>query len=185
MSHATTKNHETAHTSGSSAHPTQQGTARANTRAAAPRDAAADAQRLLLLLAGDWLNNDRTHAAEIAALAGAMTGAAGPPVNVDVPYVSVTGATASCTMGNWQGEPTEYAYAWHKDGVAIAGATSATYAVQPDHAGHSLACVVTATNAQGSTAAPMSNAVAIPGTSVQDQPAMRQEERRMGASPTA
>jgi hypothetical protein len=182
MSHASTKNHEPAHASGSTTHPTQQATR--GTRAAAPRDAAADQLRLLLLLAGDWLNNDRTHAAEIGALTAAMVGAQGPPVNVDVPFVSQTGATLSCTMGNWQGEPTSYAYAWHNDGVAIAGATSATYAVQPDDSGHNLACVVTATNAQGSTAAPMSNAVAIPGTAVQDQPAMRQDERRHGA-PTA
>ena len=150
--------HSTSH---ASAHPAQQATSRGNSRAAAPRDAAADAQRLLLLLVADWLNNDRTHSREIAALAAAMTAASGPPVNVDVPYASLTGATASCTMGNWQGEPTDYAYVWHSDGVAIEGATSATYAVQPDDSGHSLACVVTATNALGSTAAPMSNSVAV------------------------
>jgi hypothetical protein len=125
------------------------------------RDTAVEQTKLLLLLAGDWLNNDRTHSKEIAALVGAMTAAAGPPVNVDVPYVSVAGATASCTMGNWRGEPTEYAYAWQRDGVAIAGATSATYAVKPDDSGHSLACVVSATNALGTTAAPMSNAVLV------------------------
>jgi hypothetical protein len=101
-------------------------------------------------------------------------------VNVDVPFVSQTGGTLSCTMGNWTGEPTSYAYAWHNDGVAN-GAVDATYTVQPDDSGHNLACVVTATNAQGATAAPMSNAIAIPGTAVQDQPAMRQDERRHGA----
>lgn len=158
MSHTTTKN-ETSH--GASTHPAQQATSRASTRAAATRDAAADQLRLLMLLTADWLNNDRTHAREIAALAAAMAGAQGPPVNVDVPAVTLTGATAACTMGNWQGEPTEYAYAWHNDGVAN-GATGATYAVVPEDSGHSLACVVTATNAQGATAAPMSNAVAIP-----------------------
>jgi hypothetical protein len=131
------------------------------TRAATPRDAAADQSRLLLLLAGDWLNNDRTHAREIAALVAAQVAAVGPPVNVDVPFVSQTGATLSCTMGNWMGEPTAYAYAWHNDGVAVAGATDPTYTVQPDDSGHSLACVVSATNALGTTAAPMSNAVAV------------------------
>ena len=64
-------------------------------------------------------------------------------------------------MGNWHGEPTSYAYAWHTDGVANGGA-EATYAVQPDDSGHAVACVVTATNANGSTAAPQSNAVAVP-----------------------
>ena len=158
MSHATTKDHEPAHASGSAMHPAQQATR--GTRAAAPRDAAADQLRLLLLLAADWLNGDRTHAREIAALTAAMTAAQGPPANVDVPVVSLTGATASCTMGNWTGEPTSYAYAWHLDGVAN-GATDPTYVVQPEDSGHNLACVVTATNALGATVAPMSNSVAI------------------------
>jgi hypothetical protein len=130
------------------------------TRAAAPRDAAADQTRLLLLLAADWLNGDRTHAAEIAGLVAGLVAAQGPPANVDVPFVSQTGATLFCTMGNWTGQPTAYAYAWHNDGVAN-GATDATYTVQPDDSGHSLACVVTATNALGSTDAPMSNSIAI------------------------
>jgi len=137
------------------------GTAKAgNAKAATARDAAADQLRLLVLLATDWLNGDRTHAADIAALVGSLTAAAGPPVNVDVPAVTQTGATLFCTMGNWTGEPTAYAYAWHSDGVAN-GATNASYTVQPDDSGHSLACVVTATNALGSTNAPMSNAVTI------------------------
>ena len=74
---------------------------------------------------------------------------------------SQAGATLNCTMGNWQGEPTSYAYAWFVDGVAREGASSATYAVQPDDVGHSAACVVTATNAHGDTTAPMSNAVTV------------------------
>ena len=40
--------------------------------------------------------------------------ATAPPVNVDVPHVSGTGtvgSTLNCTMGNWQNEPTSYAYA--------------------------------------------------------------------------
>ena len=143
------------------AHGTHSGApARANARAAAPRDAAADTQKMVLLLTADWLNNDRTHSREIAALLASLVSAQGPPVVVDVPAVSLTGATASCTMGNWTGEPTSYAYAWHNDGVDN-GATDATYTVQPEDSGHSLACVVTATNALGSTVAPMSNSVAI------------------------
>lgn len=152
MSHAATKN-ETGHGAHAAAAPK-----------ATPRDAAAAAaanqMKLLLLLAADWLNGDRTHSHEIAALWATLTAAQGPPVNVDVPYVSRTGNTLSCTMGNWTGEPTDYAYAWHSDGVATA-ATGATYSLTAADAGHSLACVVTATNAQGSTAAPMSNAVAV------------------------
>ena len=130
-------------------------------KAAAPRDAAADQLKLLILLATDWLDNDRTHVAEIAALVAGFVAALGPPTVVDVPLVMQNGDTLTCTMGNWQGEPSAYAYEWHRDGVAF-GATEATYTVQPDDAGHDLACVVTATNALGSTAAPMSNAIAIP-----------------------
>ena len=153
------------HSSGHTAQPHSSTTTAApatkSTKAAAPRDAAADQLRLLLLLAADWTNNDRTHAREIAALTASLTAAQGPPVNVDVPHATQAGSTLSCTMGNWTGEPTGYAYAWHNDGVANGG-TEATYTLTPDDAGHSLACVVTATNAQGSTAAPMSNAVAVP-----------------------
>jgi hypothetical protein len=130
---------------------------------AAPRDAAADQLKLLILLATDWLDNDRTHVAEIAALVAGFVAAAGPPTVVDVPHVSLdaSGAVASCTMGNWNGEPTAYAYAWHLDGVVNNG-TGAMYTVQPDDAGHDLACVVTATNGLGSTIAPMSNSVLVP-----------------------
>jgi hypothetical protein len=95
--------------------------------------------------------------------APAEPGPTAPPVNRDVPYVAgvgVVGETLSCTMGNWEGEPTGYAYAWTTDGVPNS-ATGAAYFVPPGDAGHSIACVVTATNAQGSTEAPASNAVAI------------------------
>jgi hypothetical protein len=127
---------------------------------AAPKDTGALAQEMLLLLTADWLNNDRTHQARIAALLADVTATLAPPVNRDVPYVSQSGATLNCTMGNWDGEPTSYAYAWHDDGVAN-GATGATYTTKAEDSGHGLACVVTATNALGSTVAPMSNTVVV------------------------
>jgi hypothetical protein len=130
--------------------------------AADPQATTTDVRRMLMLLVADWLNNDRTHAGEIAAIYADIIAQLGPPTNRDVPYVGQTGDTLNCTMGNWDGEPTEYAYAWHSDGVAN-GATGAEHAIAPEDAGHTLACVVTATNALGSTAAPMSNGVAIPG----------------------
>lgn len=86
-----------------------------------------------------------------------------PPRNVDVPYVSgegTVGATLTCTMGNWDGEPTSYAYAWASDGTPNA-VTGSTYTVLAADAGHSIICVVTASNDAGSTTAPPSNAVAI------------------------
>lgn len=87
-----------------------------------------------------------------------------PPQNNDVPYVggaAEVGGTLTCTMGNWTGEPDSYTYAWQSDGAPNT-AIGDTYIVAPGDAGHSITCVVTATNAHGSTAAPPSNAVAIP-----------------------
>jgi hypothetical protein len=85
------------------------------------------------------------------------------PVNVDVPFVAGTGTVGSmltCTMGNWTGEPTSYAYLWLSDGVDELG-SGAEYTVQASDEGHSITCIVTATNAGGSTNAPPSNAVAV------------------------
>jgi len=81
----------------------------------------------------------------------------GAPTVVDVPAVSQAGTTLSSTMGNWTGEPTSYAYVWKLDDTA-AGSDAATYEVQAGDVGKSATCVVTATNAAGSTAAPPSNA---------------------------
>jgi hypothetical protein len=95
--------------------------------------------------------------------------ATAPPVNADVPAVTRNGAvtasaavgdTLNCTMGNWQNEPTSYAYAWKSDGATDLGAGQ-DYVVAATDAGHSITCVVTAINALGSTAAPPSNAVSI------------------------
>ena len=154
---AVTPHHDAAHDTKEKevAHTTPKATPKA------AKDTPALAQEMLLLLTADWLNNDRTHQARIAALLADITATLAPPVNRDVPYVSQSGAQLNCTMGNWDGEPTSYAYAWHRDGVAVAGATSATHAVTSDDSGHGLACVVTATNALGSTVAPMSNTVTV------------------------
>jgi hypothetical protein len=89
--------------------------------------------------------------------------ATAPPSNVDVPYVSgngTMGATLNCTMGNWNGTPTSYAYQWKSNGTANLG-TGDSYVVAAGDAGHSITCVVTASNAAGSTAAPPSNAVVV------------------------
>jgi hypothetical protein len=83
-----------------------------------------------------------------------------PPTVKDVPYASQQGSTLNCTMGNWNGEPTSYAYQWQRDGTAVVvGGAAADYTVTANDVGHSFTCVVTATNALGSAAAPPSNAV--------------------------
>jgi hypothetical protein len=117
-------------------------------------------QELLLLLAADYLNNDRTHAREIAKLVADVLGEIEAPVNRDVPYASQTGAVLDCTMGNWDGEPETYAYEWHVNGVAN-GVKTQQHTVTEQNAGEGWACVVTATNALGSTKAPMSNTVVV------------------------
>jgi hypothetical protein len=85
------------------------------------------------------------------------------PAVVDVPHVAgngVVGETLTCTLGNWTGTPSSYAYQWQRDGADFA-ATGDTYVIAAEDDGHSLSCVVTATNAIGSTTAPPSNAVAV------------------------
>lgn len=84
----------------------------------------------------------------------------GAPVVVDVPYVSQDGAVLSCTMGNWENEPSSYAYQWQIGGVE--GVVDApTYDVTVDDVGKTATCVVTATNAVGSATAPPSNSVVV------------------------
>jgi hypothetical protein len=88
------------------------------------------------------------------------------PVNTAVPYASGAGfvtETLSCTVGEWSGEPYDYAWQWQRDGVDIPGAESSTYYVVEADIDHVLTCVVTAANVVGATAAPPSNGVmAIP-----------------------
>ena len=97
---------------------------------------------------------------DLSDLPGGGGGAPAAPVNVDIPLVMQSGGTLNCTMGNWQGEPTGYAYAWTIDGAA-AGTNAADYAVQAGDVGKSATCIVTATNAVGSTAAPPSTPVIV------------------------
>lgn len=77
-----------------------------------------------------------------------------PPVVIDAPYLEGTpnvGQRLSCTMGNWENEPTDYAYEWQRDGAAIdTEMTGSSYVCGPDDEGHSIDCFVTATNAAGS-----------------------------------
>ena len=82
------------------------------------------------------------------------------PVNVTLPAVTQAADTLSCTMGTWDGVPTSYAYQWQLDGTDITGGTATLPVVAAD-AGKSATCVVTATNASGSTAAPPSNALVV------------------------
>lgn len=83
-----------------------------------------------------------------------------PPVNRDVPYVEQNGTMLACTMGNWENEPTGYAYQWHMDGEAVGQDASWHQVTGPD-VGRTATCVVTARNGLGATAAPPSNEVVV------------------------
>lgn len=83
-----------------------------------------------------------------------------PPVNRDVPYVSQEGDILNCTMGNWDGTPDTYAYQWTLDAVDIGDGTS-IYVTTPADVGKTASCTVSATNAAGTTEAPVSNFVQV------------------------
>jgi hypothetical protein len=98
---------------------------------------------------------------ELARAAGVQVN---PPRNTAIPYVSpetaAVGEVLSCTMGEWNGDPTEYAYGWFLDGTDT-GVVGSSYTPVAGNEGHTVTCVVTATNNAGSTAAPPSNAVTV------------------------
>jgi hypothetical protein len=92
--------------------------------------------------------------------AAADAGPQAPPVNIDVPHLSQDGAILVCTMGNWEGEPDQYAYLWVADGLEVGNGLN-EYTLVSDDVGRDYVCAVTATNAAGSTTAPLSNNVTV------------------------
>lgn len=91
-------------------------------------------------------------------MAGAPANTVAPAVTSDDAGDYYTGRLLTTTNGAWTGSPTGYTYQWQRDTVNISGATSQTYTLVAADEGTSIRCVVTATNAGGSTAA-NSNAV--------------------------
>jgi hypothetical protein len=104
-------------------------------------------------------------------------GALAPPVNVDVPHAAQELDVLTCTMGNWEGEPSSYTYQWDRDDAPAMG-SGATYAVLPDDIGHEFTCIVTASNAAGATAAPPSNAIVVEDIPAADDPAAERAATR-------
>ena len=76
--------------------------------------------------------------------------------------IASVGQTLTCSQGAWSGSPTSYTYQWMRDSAPISGETATTHLIVSADSGHSIACLVTATNADGSTPA-VSNAV-LPST---------------------
>ncbi len=84
------------------------------------------------------------------------------PVNTAAPVLTGTpaqGQTLTTTTGAWSNSPSRFTYQWQDcDGiglncVAIAAATSSSYAVQATDVGHTIRSTVTASNAGGSASA--------------------------------
>jgi hypothetical protein len=84
------------------------------------------------------------------------------PVSTSLPVVSGTtleGETLSATTGEWSGDPTSFAYLWHRcapDGEACSAVTwadSSTYRLREADAGLSIRVQITATNDGGPTSA--------------------------------
>jgi hypothetical protein len=79
------------------------------------------------------------------------------PVNTVAPVVSGgsgLGDVLTTTTGTWTGYPASftYAYQWQRNGSNIGGATASTYTIVSGDSAASITCLVTATNAEGSTA---------------------------------
>jgi uncharacterized delta-60 repeat protein len=91
------------------------------------------------------------------------------PVNTVAPVVSGTatfGQTLSTTTGTWTGNPASfsYAYQWQRGGSDIGSATASTYTLVAGDVGFTIRCVVTATNAAGSTSANSNSTAAVSAT---------------------
>jgi hypothetical protein len=111
-----------------------------------------------------WLNNQAEEGWTLITVSDGVcyfTRTLAAPRNLTVPAVIQNGDMLHCTMGEWTGHPTAYAYQWQIDGVD-AGTSSPDYDASAD-GGKSATCVVSATNAAGTGTAPPSDAVVIAG----------------------
>ncbi|WP_354697688.1 hypothetical protein [Paraconexibacter sp. AEG42_29] len=82
-----------------------------------------------------------------------VAAAASAPANTAAPTITgtaTTGQTVTCQPGTWTGSPT-YAYRFLRGTTQVG--TSSTYVITAADVGQALTCVVTATNAGGSTSA--------------------------------
>lgn len=86
------------------------------------------------------------------------------PVNTSPPQLTgapAVGETLTCSKGTWEHSPTGYSWIWLRGSTQIGAAAAETYEVQAADQGHSLACEVTAANADGEATA-ISNSLSVP-----------------------
>jgi hypothetical protein len=97
-----------------------------------------------------------------------------PPALLSSPRATGTvaeGETLTCTPGTWEGEPTSFAYAWLRDGAAVAAGSQ--YVIAAADAGAELRCRVTARNRGGSEIATSAPAGSPDPPAVIDPPQIR------------
>ena len=95
------------------------------------------------------------------------------PVNQSLPLLggeAVVGRTLMCTTGAWTGAST-FAFAWLRNGAAIAGATAAGYVVTAGDVGQEVRCQVTARNDTGPGVARSAPVVPVAGPAGPPPPA--------------
>jgi Tol biopolymer transport system component len=86
-----------------------------------------------------------------------------PPGSQSPPRITgraLEGETLTCSPGTFSNGPNSTAFQWRRDGGDISGATGTTYVVGASDIGHSLTCLVVATNPGGSASA--ESAVVVP-----------------------
>ena len=108
-----------------------------------------------------------------ASIIAAIDGVAGvlfAPGNIDVPAVygptgslnaGTVGQVLTASQGNWSGTPSSYAYQWVRSPATNVGTNANTYTLVAGDSAHQVACIVSATNATGTTAAPISNQISV------------------------
>ena len=90
--------------------------------------------------------------------------APGPPSNLTVPSiagVAQVGSVLTRINGAWSGGGLTYAHQWLANGVAISGATGATYTPVAGDVGKTISVRTTATNGLGSASATSSATAAV------------------------
>ncbi|MGC1852003.1 MAG: hypothetical protein WA687_06145 [Solirubrobacterales bacterium] len=88
------------------------------------------------------------------------------PTNIAAPTPAnpIAGAVLTCNVGTWIGA-SSFSFQWYRNGVAIPGASSSTYAVQAADIPGAIQCAVTGTNADGAVTKVSANRATSPAPS--------------------
>jgi hypothetical protein len=97
---------------------------------------------------------------EMAAIIDADIPPVDPPTVIDAPFISQAGTVISCTLGNWNGAPSARTYQWKIDTTNV-GLNQPTYTRVAGDVGKVATCVMTATNANGTSGPTTSNAIVV------------------------